>query len=116
MVPETPASLAAMLALLEREGRAVTQGDFAELPELLARKETLLARLQNEGVTDARALGALKVAAERNGALLHAAERGLRAARHRLLELSRAERGETYDAAGRRSDMMAARPLFERKA
>lgn len=105
-----------LIALLEGEILALTRGDFGALAQSLDRKETLVAQLRAIGVADARGLADLKTVAQRNGTLLLAAGKGLRAARRRVQDLLRAERGETYDAAGRRTDLAGNRPRFERKA
>lgn len=105
-----------LVALLEWETAALLRGDFATLAKCLELKEALLARLRQTGVKDARALADLKEAAQRNAMILLAAEKGLRAARRRLLALLRAERGETYDSAGRLADLGRNQPQFERKA
>ncbi|MDE3121776.1 MAG: hypothetical protein KGK00_08380 [Paracoccaceae bacterium] len=104
------------MALLEWETTALLRGDFATLAACLDLKEALVARLGRTGVKDARALADLKTAAQRNATLLLAAEKGLRAARRRLLDLLRAQRGETYDSAGRLADLGHNPPQFERKA
>lgn len=116
--PPPVAGLAADLAdLLEREATALRQADFAALEPLVVEKERLVSALAAAAEAPSADLSrALQAQATRNGALLAAAQGGLRAAADRLSSLARPPKLQTYDDAGRRSDLARQAPSTERRA
>lgn len=80
---------------------ALVQGDLLALPALAERVERMV---DDVAASDPATAARLRDKARRNGALLDAAARGLRAAHRRLEELRGAAGGRvaTYDGAGRR--------------
>jgi flagellar biosynthesis/type III secretory pathway chaperone len=90
--------------LLEEERSALRDGAFDRLEDILARKEALQAELTGAGLAcSEQEAAALRALARRNGELLEAARRGLRAAMDRVAERTRLARHlDTYDASGAR--------------
>lgn len=90
-----------VLALLEREGRALREGDFGELAGLVARKEAACEALAGAGALDRGGIERLARLAARNEALLAAARGGLRGALDRMGAVAAAGAGlRTYDKSG----------------
>lgn len=91
-------------SVLDAVHAALLRGDLAALPALADSVERALAAVAaSDPVTAAR----LRAKARRNGHLLDAAARGLRAAQRRLDEVRGAAQGRvaTYDGAGRRQTL-----------
>lgn len=99
--------------LLDDVHRALLAGDLTALPELATLMEgaTVDANAQDASTTDR-----LRRKAQRNGELLQATTRGLRAAHRRLQELRQATRDQmaTYDGNGRRQTLGGAGRLAGR--
>ena len=116
---EAGAALAAGLAeVLAREADVLRRADFAALPALLAEKERLAEELAcAPRLRDAETVRQLQASATRNAMLLTAAGDGLRAACDQIRALTAPPVPlQTYDGAGRRAPMAAARPGTERRA
>lgn len=80
----------------------LSQGRFDGLPDCAATIESLLPRLAE--LTDDISLQRLRDLAADNETCLSAAQRGVRAARNRLAEVTAAAQGfATYDGTGRRA-------------
>ena len=99
--------------LLDQVYDALLRSDYAALP---AMTELLELELRNP----AQPLNALQLRmihrkAERNGACLMAAERGVKAARRRIAEIRSTAMGlVTYDRTGRRAEVTESRNLAQR--
>lgn len=92
-----------MATLLDDVHAALMAADYARLGPLTTEMEAEVSRL--EGSRDAAALARVKGLAQRNAACLQAAQRGFRAARRRLAEITAARSGlVTYDIKGRRAE------------
>ena len=103
-------------ALLDDERRAVMAADFGALPEIVRRKEAVLAELDWVRAPVER-VRQLKAAAERNGALLTASAKGLRSVIRRMSEIRSANGPlRTYGQDGRQQTFGATPGKFERKA
>jgi hypothetical protein len=83
--------------LLDRAAEALVAGDLAELGALTPAIEESAATIS---VPDRATAGRLHAKAERNARLLEAATRGVRSARHRVVEITRGPALTTYDARG----------------
>jgi flagellar biosynthesis/type III secretory pathway chaperone len=84
---------------LDRTYEALLRGDLSLLEGLLPETELLAADLR---VLDRRRAERLQRKALRNGAMLQAAARGVRAARGRIAEISAGPKLTTYDSSGRK--------------
>ena len=103
-------------ALLAEERRAVMAADFDALDEIAGRKAAVMSELRDVRAPAER-LRQLRRTAERNGELLAASARGLRAVIRRLSEIRSANGPlRTYSQDGRQQTFGAARGSFERKA
>jgi hypothetical protein len=91
--------------LLDQTREALLRGDFDALARLAPMVEAAAARPPG---ADAATASRLREKAARNGRLLQAAARGVKAARGRLAEITDGPRLSTYDARGRRADLVAA--------
>jgi hypothetical protein len=92
---------ARLLDLLDQEGMALRQGDFARLRTLLPEKESVCADLAAIAEADSGTLRRIAWLSGRNEALLTAARGGLQAALERLGAVARAREGlRTYDRSG----------------
>ncbi len=93
-----------MVTLLAEEREALLSGALGKLPDLLRRKEALLARLQAGPAPDEAALAALRDKAQTNLALLQAAGEGIAAGQKRLAQMRDSMKGwRSYDSTGERS-------------
>jgi hypothetical protein len=97
MAPETDLD-----AALDGTYAALLAGDLAALGGLSLTLENLADALPG---LDRAAADRLRAKADRNGRMLQAAARGVRAARGRLAEISAAPTLTTYDARGRRESV-----------
>ncbi|MFN6951413.1 MAG: hypothetical protein ACK4NE_02300 [Albidovulum sp.] len=104
--------------LLAREADLIRRGNFADLPDLAARKAGLIELLASASDgADVSALDGLRAASEANGRLLAAALRGIAAARARLAAIHAAGAGlDTYDRHGRAQRVTFAGGRVERRA
>lgn len=91
-----------MEALLDRAHTALLGGNLTDLSPLTAAAERLATGL---GRLDAATAGRLRDKAERNGQMLQAAARGVRAARSRIAEITAEPALTTYDARGRKDSV-----------
>jgi hypothetical protein len=99
-------------ALMEDVHDTVLRGDFAALPQLVARMEIAEATLHLAGRED---LLRIRRLAERNTRTLTATRRGIKAAQRRVAEVLSAARGlVTYDRQGQRVEESDARELARR--
>jgi flagellar biosynthesis/type III secretory pathway chaperone len=100
--------------LLDVERHAIRAGAFAELADIIGRKEALIGTLGGVG---AGRLAHLRGKAEQNQRLLAAALKGVRAAQRRLDMILRASRSlNSYDALGRARTIGSGGPSVERRA
>lgn len=92
--------------LLEQTGAALLAGDLAELETLGRQTETAL----EDGIApDLAAAERLRSLADRNGTLLTAALRGIKAAQRRAAEIAGHGRFATYNAQGHK-DVLGSTP------
>ena len=99
-------------ALMDEVHDTVRRGDFAALPQLVARMETAEATLHLAGRQD---LLQIRRLAERNARTLMATRRGIKSAQRRIAEVLSAARGlVTYDRLGQRVEESDARELARR--
>ena len=99
-------------ALLDQTRDALIAGDFADLANLAAKVEGLAVTLPQ---LDRPAADRLRQKADRNARLLQAAQRGIRAARQRIIEINAGPSLSTYDARGRREVIAGASLLQPRR-
>jgi hypothetical protein len=85
-------------ALLDRAADALIAGNLPELALLAPQIESVAVQ-----ATDRMAAERLRAKAERNARLLDAAMRGLKAARHRVSEITRGPTLSTYDSRGQKA-------------
>jgi hypothetical protein len=85
--------------LLDQTAEALLAGDLATLAELALRIER--AAVPQDRATAER----LQVKAQRNARLLDAATRGVKAARLRIVEITRGPMLTTYDARGQKAEI-----------
>lgn len=104
-----------LLDLLDAEHRALTTGEYEAMPDLIARKEAIRRSGVDTRETDPGTLVSLSEKAERNAALLDAAQRGFASARQDIREIRSGLTQTTYDARGQRSALAAGRGRMERK-
>jgi hypothetical protein len=111
MRPNDPARLPLAAQLLDQVYEAMLRSDYAALPALGARLEGVL---HGPPLTEAE-VQMIRRKADRNGAVLLAAQRGIKAARRRLADV-RAASGSlvTYDRSGRRAEHSDSRNLAQR--
>lgn len=88
-------------SLLDQAADALLAGDLAALSDLAPRIEAA-APPQDPGT-----LERLRAKARRNARLLDAAMRGVKAARHRVAEITRGPTLTTYDARGQKAEIVA---------
>ena len=99
--------------LLDQVYEALLRSDYAALPGMtdLLEQELLTPSLP----WTAGQLTTIHTKAERNGACLIAAQRGVKAARRRLAEIRSTASGlVTYDRKGRRAEVIESRNLAQR--
>ena len=101
------------MQLLDQVYDALIEGAYAALPGMA---EQLEHELQTASLTLTEAqLQVIRRKAERNGACLLSAQRGVRAARRRLAEIKSTATGlVTYDRAGRRAEVTESHNLAQR--
>jgi hypothetical protein len=113
---ETPGrQVAAELAaqLLDQVYEAMLRSDYKALPGLEARLTQAL-QDRTQPMTEA-GLGIIRRKAERNAAVLLAAQRGISAARRRLADIRTTRTSlVTYDRSGRRAEVSESRNLAQR--
>lgn len=85
-------------ALLDRAADALIAGNLPELARLAPEIESVAVRANDRSEAER-----LRAKAERNARLLDAAMRGVKAARHRVAEITRGPTLSTYDARGQRA-------------
>lgn len=99
--------------LLDRVLDALLRSDYAVLAQLSASLEREL-QSPRDRLTEA-GLQLIHRKAERNAAMLLAAQRGIRSARRRLAEIRTTAAGlVTYDRSGRRAEVSESRNLAQR--
>lgn len=107
----SPAPLAAQL--LDQVYDAMLRSDYAVLPPLATRLEAAM-RARTPALTEAD-LQLIRRKADRNAAVLLAAQRGIKAARRRLTDVRAASSSlVTYDRSGRRAEVSESRNLAQR--
>ena len=109
--PNDPTKTPLAAQLLDQVYDAMLRSDYAALPALAARLE---AALPGPPLTEAE-LHLIRRKADRNGAVLLAAQRGIKAARRRLADVrAAASTLVTYDRSGRRAEHSDTRNLAQR--
>ena len=99
--------------LLDQVYDALLQSDYSSLPGMTAQLEQEL-RSPSATLTEAQMM-IVRRKAERNGACLLSAQRGVKAARRRLAEIRSTATGlVTYDRMGRRAEVIESRHLAQR--
>ena len=99
--------------LLDQVYQALLRSDYAALPAMTGLLEQEL-RTPTVPLTESH-LATIHRKAERNGACLLAAQRGVKAARRRLAEIRSTASGlVTYDRKGRRAEVTGSRNLAQR--
>jgi len=99
--------------LLDLVYDALLRADFASLPMMAEELERELAT-PSVKLSESQ-LAIIRRRAERNGACLIAAQRGVKAARRRLAEIRSTATGlVTYDRSGRRAEVSETRNLAQR--
>jgi hypothetical protein len=113
-MPQNEAQTAPLAAtLLDLAYEALLRSDYGALPGLSAEIERELASPSGQ-MTEAT-LRTVRRKAERNEAVLLAAQRGIRSARRRLEEIRTTASGlVTYDRSGRRAEVSESRNLAQR--
>lgn len=104
--------------LLDRERRALIDGDLELLGRLLGQKEALFARINSLDAVEQSSLQVMQDKISRNQALLKSAMDGVRAVADRMANLRRVRRSlETYDRSGRKTRIgTETRPSVEKRA
>lgn len=112
MPPNDPTKLPAAALLLDQVYDAMLRSDYAALPALGQRLEAVL---QGNATLTATDLDQIRRRADRNAAVLLAAQRGIKAARRRLADVRAATNSlVTYDRSGRRAEHSDSRNLAQR--
>lgn len=104
-----------MLALLSEESRVLTSGDYAALPDLVARKEALEQALRSAPEPDGDTLAVIAEAVARNAALIEAARRGIEQARVQIREIRAGMTQATYGRTGDRTSLTRSPSRIEQK-
>ncbi|KPD14302.1 flagellar export chaperone FlgN [Phaeobacter sp. 11ANDIMAR09] len=90
--------------ILDQERSALVRGELDKIEELLARKETIIARLNTIDSLEREALAQVQTKVSRNQELLNSAMEGIRSVATRMAELRRVKKGlDVYDRAGRKA-------------
>ncbi len=114
MQNETDERIAGLVDLLRIERDVIRTGDFSALPDLVQRKEGLMAMLEG---TPARRLVAAQEMALENQRLLDAALRGVRSVQARLAAIRQASKSYTsYDRDGKARTINPEAGTVERRA
>lgn len=98
-------------ALLDSAAAALIAGDFDALARLTPQIESL-----DLGTPDRKTAEILQAKALRNARLLDAASRGLKAAKHRMSEVTRGPTLTTYDARGQKAQISPLANVAVRRA
>lgn len=93
--------MAPLEALLDQAAEALLAGDLVALSALSSQIESA------SPPQDLGSLDRLQAKARRNARLLEAAMRGVKAARHRVAEITRGPTLTTYDAKGQKAQIVA---------
>lgn len=101
-MPQAPDRGEALERLLDRAHAALMAGDLMALSPLADAVDKLVSGL---GRIDAATAGRLRQKADRNGGMLQAATRGIRAARSRIADILAEPALTTYDARGRKGSV-----------
>ncbi|MBP7003068.1 hypothetical protein [Amaricoccus sp.] len=114
----SPSRFDRVLRLLDEERRVLLEGPIADLGDLVARREALIAEIVAQETEIPRAfLTALKARAERNGQLIQAAIAGVRSAAAEVARIDAAQgRLRTYSAAGAPVEIARARVTRDTRA
>ncbi len=91
--------------LLDAAAEALLAGDLVALARLTPQIDA-----SSLAAVDRRTAAVLQTKAQRNARLLEAATRGVKAARHRMAEITRGPTLTTYDARGQKSQYSAFDP------
>ncbi|PTV95205.1 hypothetical protein C8J27_105151 [Rhodobacter aestuarii] len=114
MPNETEDRIAQLIDILRLEKDVIKNAEFGVLPDLVARKEAVLADLEG---TPAPLLAQAQAMALENQRLLDAALKGVQAVRKRLAEIREAARSyKSYDQNGKGRSIGAAKGTIERRA
>jgi len=114
MQDEIDLKIAQLIDMLRVERDVIRSGDFAALPDLVARKEAQLQGLQG---TPARRLTTAREMALENQRLLEAAMQGVRSVQARLSAIRQATKSYTsYDRDGRARTISPGDSSVERRA
>ena len=109
--------IAALHAILDREGEQLRRANFSGLEKQGAEKDRLIGLLDQSLHGNSAALEGLRDHARRNAALMMASLRGVRAARRRFDLLRRVQTSlNIYDSHGRRHDVTIDGASVERRA
>ena len=109
--------IAALHAILAREGEQLRRADFSGLDRQGAEKDRLTDLLDRSPHGSSAALEGLRDHARRNAALMMASLRGVRAARRRFDLLRKVQTSlNIYDSHGRRHDVIIDGASVERRA
>jgi hypothetical protein len=113
MQPIEPARPLGAEQVLDQVYAAMLISDYGALPALTAELEKALQR-QAKPSTEAE-VQMIRRKAERNAAVLLAAQRGIKAARRRLADIRASSSSfVTYDRSGRRAEVVETRNLTQR--
>lgn len=104
-----------MLAVLEDEFRILSAGRYAELPDLIARKEALERRGGLASGQDAEVLVKVAEKSERNAKLIDAARRGFEAGQAEIREIRSGLSQATYGRDGDRRPLAPPAGQVQRK-
>lgn len=109
--------IAALHAILDREGEQLRRADFSGLEQQGIEKDRLIDVLDRSLHGNSIALEGLRDHARRNAALMMASLRGVRAARRRFDLLRKVQTSlNVYDSHGRRHDVTIDGASVERRA
>lgn len=113
MHPIKAAPLPVTVQVLDQVYAAMLRSDYGALAALTAAMEKAV-QGQSDPPNEAE-LQMIRHKAERNAAVLLAAQRGIKAARRRLADIQASSSSfVTYDRSGRRSEVVATRNLAQR--
>lgn len=100
----TEDALNALNDLLDQERQALLEGNLDRIARTLDLKQSLIAQLDAQDVTDRPSLEALQAKVARNQSLLNSALDGLRAVTRRLATMRRIRSSlDTYDSQGQKN-------------
>lgn len=105
----TQAVIDALDDVLDKERKALLEGDLDTISELLAKKEELFEALREIEFDSVEGLGGLQGKAARNQVLLDGALKGIRAVAERMNTMRQVRKNlETYDRSGRKTTIQSA--------